>query len=75
MKFRRRQTITGGMSYPLTDLPEGLELHFEACHERHRAWGALRLPDGTPVEQLSASEALALACGDAAIVAASSLPV
>jgi hypothetical protein len=63
------------MSYLLTDLPEGLELHFEACHERNRAWGTLRLPDGTLVERLSASEVLALACGDAAIVAASGVPV
>jgi hypothetical protein len=75
MKFRRRATITGEMSYELSDLPEGLELHFEACHERHRAWGALRLPDGTLVEHLSASEVLALACGDAVIVAATGVPV
>jgi hypothetical protein len=40
------------------------ELHFEHDPELHRAWGELQLPGGTPVLRLSATEALALACGD-----------
>ena len=40
------------------------ELHFEHDPELHRAWGQLQLPGGTPVLRLSATEALALACGD-----------
>ena len=34
-----------------------------------RAWGELRMADGTLVERISASEALALACGDAMLAA------
>jgi hypothetical protein len=33
-----------------------------------RAWGELRLDDGTFLTTISASEALAIACGDAAVV-------
>ena len=42
-----------------------LELHFEVDVPHARVWAELRLPDGSVVERLSASEALALACGDA----------
>ena len=45
-------------------LEGGYELHFERNRASGRAWGELRWPDGTPALQLSASEALALACGD-----------
>ena len=40
------------------------ELHFDSDTGSHRAWGELQLPGGVPVLRLSASEALALACGD-----------
>ena len=43
---------------------DAYELHFEHDPEQHRAWGELHLPGGLPVLRLSASEALALACGD-----------
>jgi hypothetical protein len=56
-------------------LPEGLELHFESEPTLGRAWGALRLADGTVVERISAREALAIACGDAALVPAPALAV
>jgi hypothetical protein len=42
-----------------------LELHFEVDAAIGRCWAELRCPDGSLVERLSASEALALACGDA----------
>jgi hypothetical protein len=42
-----------------------LELHFEVDAPLGRVWAELRCSDGTLVERLSASEALALACGDA----------
>src|SRR5919108_2842417 len=42
-----------------------LELHFEVDAPLGRVWAELRCPDGSVVERLSASEALALACGDA----------
>ena len=42
-----------------------LELHFEVDAGLGRVWAELRLADGTVAERLSASEALALACGDA----------
>ena len=45
-------------------LAGGYELHFERNRSTGRAWGELRWPDGTPVLRLSATEALALACGD-----------
>ena len=47
-----------------------LELHFERSLIGHGVTGELRSPDGEPVECLSAGEALALACGDAALVLA-----
>jgi hypothetical protein len=40
-----------------------LELHFEVDVELGRVWAELRASDGSLVERLSASEALALACG------------
>lgn len=49
-------------------LPEGLELDFESEPLLGRAWGVLRLADGTIVEHIGAATALAIACGDAAVV-------
>ncbi len=47
----------------------GLELHFELHFEVDApvgsVWAELRCADGSLVERLSASEAMALACGDA----------
>jgi hypothetical protein len=40
------------------------ELHFDSDPSLRRAWGELRRPDGTTALRLSASEALAIACGD-----------
>ncbi|MGI8781114.1 MAG: hypothetical protein ACR2L8_13285 [Solirubrobacteraceae bacterium] len=42
-----------------------LELHFEVDALIGRVWAELRWADGSIVEILSASEVLALACGDA----------
>jgi hypothetical protein len=47
-----------------------LELHFERSLGEHRVTGELREPGGDTVEWLSAGEALALACGDVALVLA-----
>lgn len=41
-----------------------LELGFDSAPAAGRAWGELRLADGTVVARLRASEAIALACGD-----------
>jgi hypothetical protein len=43
-----------------------LELHFEVDRSWGRVWAELRKPDGTVAETLSASEAVAIACGDPA---------
>jgi len=43
-----------------------LELHFEVDPAAGHVWAELRCSDGSLVERLSATEALALACGDAA---------
>jgi hypothetical protein len=43
-----------------------LELHFEVDDLRE-VWAELRCSDGTVAERLTASEALALACGEARI--------
>jgi hypothetical protein len=43
-----------------------VQLHFEVDAALGRVWAELRSADGSLVERLSASEALALACGDAA---------
>jgi hypothetical protein len=56
-------------------LPEGLVLDFEREPELGRAWGVLRLDDGFVLDRISASEALAIACGDAAVLAAPALAV
>ncbi len=43
----------------------GFELHFEIDPERpHHAFGELRRSDGTLERRLTASQALAIACGD-----------
>ena len=44
-----------------------LELHFTQALMGGRVTGELRLADGELVERISATEALALACGDAAL--------
>jgi hypothetical protein len=46
-----------------------LELHFAANTMTGRVRGELRVPGGETWERLSATEALLLACGDAAIAA------
>jgi hypothetical protein len=51
-------------------LIEDLELAFASEPALGRAWGELRLPDGTLVERLTACEAVAIACGDAGLVPA-----
>jgi len=43
-----------------------VELHFEIDRVHSEVWAELRLADGSVVERLTASEALALACGDVA---------
>ena len=43
-----------------------LELHFEVDRSWGQVWAELRNPDGTVAETLSASEAVAIACGDSA---------
>jgi hypothetical protein len=45
-------------------LPDGLDLHFASEPTLGRAWGELRL-DGELVTSIPASEAIAIACGDA----------
>jgi hypothetical protein len=45
-----------------------LELHFDLSGLAGRLSAELRVPGGETVERLTASEALALACGDIAIV-------
>jgi hypothetical protein len=56
-------------------LPESLALNFVSEPALGRAWGELRLDDGTFLASISASEALAIACGDAAVVPAPVLAV
>jgi hypothetical protein len=46
-------------------LPDGLELWFASEPALGRAWAELRLDDGELMTAISASEALAIACGDA----------
>jgi hypothetical protein len=43
-----------------------LGLHFEVDEILGHVWAELRCTDGTVVERLTASEALAIACGDEA---------
>ena len=45
-----------------------LELHFAIESASGRVSGELRVPGGEACERLSATEALLLACGDAALV-------
>ena len=45
--------------------PPDFELHFEVDAPVGSVWAELRCADGSLVERLSASEAMALACGDA----------
>jgi hypothetical protein len=42
------------------------ELHFEIDRSWGRVWAELRTPDGVVAETLSASEAVAIACGELA---------
>ena len=44
-----------------------LELHFEVDALFGEVWAELRCADGSVAERLTASEALALACGDAPV--------
>lgn len=41
-----------------------LELHFEADELLHRVFAELRRPDGSVEQRLTATDALAIACGD-----------
>jgi hypothetical protein len=56
-------------------LPEGLELDFESEPLLGRAWGVLRLADGTVVEHVGAATAVAIACGDALVATAPAVAV
>jgi hypothetical protein len=56
-------------------LIDDLLLGFASEPELGRAWGELRLADGTLVERISASEALAIACGDAVVTAGPAVAV
>ena len=47
-----------------------LELRFEIDALHAHVWAELRLADGSVMERLSATEALALACGEAVAMAA-----
>jgi hypothetical protein len=47
-----------------------LELHFTRSLLGGRVAGELRIPGGEAVERLTAGEALAIACGDAALALA-----
>jgi hypothetical protein len=51
-------------------LPDGLALHFASEPALGRAWGELRLDDGELLTSISASEAIAIACGDALMAVA-----
>jgi len=54
----------------------GFELHFEIDPEwPHKAFGELRRSDGTLECRLTASQALAIACGDPVPPRAQSMPV
>ena len=51
-------------------LLDEVELTFASEPALGRAWGELRLPDGELVTGISASEAIAIACGDARMAVA-----
>jgi hypothetical protein len=57
--WERSQELLGGE----------LELHFALDELTRRVAGELRVPGGGVWERLSATEALAIACGDVAVVA------
>lgn len=48
-------------------LSDALELCFASAPDIGRAWGELRLTGGDVVARIPASEAIAIACGDAAL--------
>jgi hypothetical protein len=50
-------------------LPDGLELNFVSEPALGRAWGELR-SDGELITSIAASEAIAIACGDALMAVA-----
>ena len=52
-----------------------LELHFEADELLHRVFAELRRPDGTIEHRLTATDALAIACGEPVELAALALAV
>jgi hypothetical protein len=52
-----------------------LQLGFASEPALGRAWGELRSADGTFLTSISASEAIAIACGNAAVVPAPALAV
>jgi hypothetical protein len=56
-------------------LLEELVLDFGSEPALGRAWGELRLVDGALVERIPASEAIAIACGDAVLLPAPALAV
>jgi hypothetical protein len=51
-------------------LPDSLALCFASEPSLGRAWGELRLADGELVASIPASEAIAIACGDAMMAVA-----
>jgi len=56
-------------------LLDELMLDFASEPALGRAWGELRLTEGTLVERISASEAIGFACGDAVLVPAPAMAV
>jgi hypothetical protein len=48
-------------------LSDALELCFASASDIGRAWGEVRLTGGEVVTRIPASEAIAIACGDAAL--------
>ena len=56
-------------------LPDSLELAFASEPALGRAWGELKLTDGTLLASIPASEALAIACGDALVLPAPAVAV
>ena len=51
-----------------------LELHFSLDELTRRVSGELRAPGGDVWERISAGEALAIACGDVAVIPAAARP-
>ena len=50
-------------------LPEGVVLDFASEPELGRAWGVLCCRGGSALDRIPASEALAIACGEAVVLA------